>query len=68
MTITPKDTNGKVVEPFIVDGTTYLPIRAVSEALGKDVYWNGQTNTVYINENPAAVPEPTDRQSNYNGR
>ena len=27
--ITPKDANGKVVEPFTVDNTTYLPVRAV---------------------------------------
>ena len=28
--ITPKDANGNVVDPFIVDGTTYLPVRAVA--------------------------------------
>jgi ribosomal protein S19 len=33
--ITPKDVNGKIVEPFIYNGTTYLPVRAVGEALGK---------------------------------
>ncbi len=50
--ITPKDANGNVVEPFIVDGTTYLPVRAVASALGKDVNWDGNTNTVYIGEMP----------------
>ena len=30
--VTPKDANGTVVEPFIVDGTTYLPVRAIGEA------------------------------------
>ena len=50
--ITPKDANGNVVEPFIIDGTTYLPVRAVSSALGKDVNWDGNTNTVYIGEMP----------------
>lgn len=50
-TITPKDANGKVVEPFIVDGTTYLPVRAISEALGLNVDWNGKTKTVIISEN-----------------
>ena len=33
-TVTPKDVNGKVVDPFIVGGTTYLPIRANASALG----------------------------------
>lgn len=49
--ITPKDGNGKIVEPFIYDGTTYLPVRAVSEALGKQVSWDGKSNTVYIGQN-----------------
>ena len=46
--IMPKDAAGTVVEPFIVSGTTYLPVRAVAEALGKDVSWNGDTQTVTI--------------------
>ena len=44
--ITPKDAAGKTVEPFIMDGTTYLPVRAVADALGLDVSWNASTNTV----------------------
>lgn len=40
-------------EPFIYNGTTYLPIRAVGEAVGKEVTWNGNTNTVYLGEVPA---------------
>jgi len=46
--ITPKDPKGNVVEPFVVDGTTYLPVREVAEALGKDVNWDGSTQSVYI--------------------
>lgn len=48
VTVTPKDVNGNVVDPFIVDGTTYLPVRAVSQALGKSVDWDGNTRTVYV--------------------
>lgn len=44
----PKDVNGKVVNPFLIDGTTYVPIRAITEALGKKIDWNGETKTVYI--------------------
>lgn len=70
--IIPKDVNGKIVEPFLQDGTTYLPIRAVSEALGKNVSWDGETQTVSITdknisyeygdliyENPLASEEDT---------
>ena len=49
--VTPKDANGAVVEPFIYNGTTYLPVRAVGQALGKQVSWDGNTNTVYIGTN-----------------
>ncbi len=44
------DANGAPVEPFAINGTTYLPVRAVSSALGLDVNWNGQTKTVELAE------------------
>lgn len=47
-TITPKDANGAVVEPFIVDGTTYLPVRAVADSLGLGVEWDAKTQTVKL--------------------
>jgi branched-chain amino acid transport system substrate-binding protein len=53
--ITPKDVNGKIVEPFIHNGTTYLPVRAVGEALGKTVDWDGATQTVYIGDMPVTA-------------
>lgn len=42
------DANGRKVEPFIIDGTTYLPVRAVSDSLGLDVTWNTSTKTVVL--------------------
>lgn len=48
----PKDTNGNPVEPFILDGTTYLPVRAVGNAIGKTVDWDGETNTVFLGSKP----------------
>lgn len=53
--VTPKDANGSTVEPFIYNGTTYLPVRAVGNALGQDVSWNGSTKTVYIGMNETDV-------------
>ena len=50
--IDPKDANGKAVEPFIYDGTTYLPVRAVGEALDKTVTWDGATQSVYLGLRP----------------
>lgn len=46
--IDPKDAKGNAVEPFIIDGTTYLPVRAVAEALGLYVDWDGTTSTVIL--------------------
>lgn len=36
------------VEPFIYNGTTYLPVRAVANAFGKDVDWDAENSTVII--------------------
>ena len=46
--IVPKDANGNVVEPFIYNGTTYLPVRAIGQAFDKEVSWDGTTSTVYV--------------------
>lgn len=35
-------------EAFIYEGTTYLPVRAISEALGLPVKWDGSTRSVYL--------------------
>ena len=35
--VTPQNGAGTVVEPFIVDGTVYLPMRVVGEAVGKQI-------------------------------
>ena len=53
--ITPKDANGNIVEPFISNGTTYLPVRALSEALGKNVSWDGSTSSVIVGLMPGEV-------------
>ncbi len=53
--IDPKDANGNTVEPFIYNGTTYLPVRAVGEAIGKTVTWDGATQSVYLGEKPGDV-------------
>ena len=45
-----KDANGNSVEPFIFNGSTYVPIRAVSEALGKKVLWDDKEKVVYISD------------------
>ena len=42
------DANGRAVDPFIINGTTYLPVRAISSGLGLGVDWDGSTSTVKL--------------------
>lgn len=42
------DANGKTVYPLLYQGSTYLPIRAIGELMGKTVSWDGKTNTVTL--------------------
>ncbi len=44
----PADVKGNPVEAFIYEGTTYVPLRAVGEALGAEVSWDREEKTVYI--------------------
>ena len=42
------DANGKAVEAFIYNGTTYVPIRAVSNAFGADIGYDRNTQTISV--------------------
>jgi flagellar biosynthesis/type III secretory pathway protein FliH len=59
--------NGNVLvsdkEPFIVDGTTYVPLRLVGEAIGGDVQWDGVNNRVVITAKPSV--DPAELQKRY---
>lgn len=54
----PKDANGKSVEVFIYNGTTYVPIRAVTELFGKQISYDAATDTVFIGEVTKEVVPP----------
>lgn len=46
--IVPTDVNGKTVDVLLYKGTTYLPVRAVANALDQSVAWDGASYSVYI--------------------
>lgn len=46
--IVPTDANGNAIEPFAIDGTNYLPVRGIANALGLGVDWDGATKTVKL--------------------
>ncbi|CAG7648699.1 peptidylprolyl isomerase [Paenibacillus allorhizosphaerae] len=40
---------------FIYNGTTYVPLRFVSEALGKEVGYDADTETIWVGKKPNAI-------------
>nr|DAH11671.1 MAG TPA: copper amine oxidase [Caudoviricetes sp.] len=53
-----KDAKGNTVEPFMFAGTNYIPARALAEALGLNVSWDGKNATVVL-------AEPAERTATY---
>lgn len=51
-----KDEQGNILEPFLYNSSTYLPIRAIAEATGAKVEWDGDTHTVIL-DYPEQEPE-----------
>ena len=49
-----KDANGTVVEPFIYNGTTYMPVRGTANLADMEVTWDGNTQSVYLWDNLVA--------------
>jgi|GEM_PF-1529383 len=58
------DANGDAVEPFIYNGTTYIPARAVAGAFGKEVSWDAVNKKVLIND-PMPMSEPLPIDTHY---
>ncbi|MCL1827972.1 MAG: copper amine oxidase N-terminal domain-containing protein [Oscillospiraceae bacterium] len=46
--VTPTDEHGNYTEPFIMDGSTYLPVRGLAALLGLSVEWEGSTSTISL--------------------
>ncbi|MBO3286470.1 GH25 family lysozyme [Paenibacillus sp. FSL M8-0228] len=45
---------GLAVAPLLREGTTYVPLRFVSEQTGVDVVWNNELKTVFLTTPPAS--------------
>lgn len=58
------DANGKAVEAFIYNGTTYVPIRAVSNAFGADIGYDRNTQTISIYDDFSEVAAVAHGMSN----
>lgn len=53
----PKLPDGSKIVPVTYNGTTYLPLRAISEAVGLDVNYDGKSKTVYLGETTGQVDD-----------
>lgn len=53
--LTMKDSQGNTLQPLVYNGSVYIPVRAVSEAVGKPVTWEGKTKSVYVGKTPNAT-------------
>lgn len=42
------DSKGNEIAPLLYQGSTYLPLRAIGELMGKEVIWDGNTDTVLL--------------------
>ena len=49
---TMQDANGKTIYPISYNGTTYVPIRAVSNMMGIPAEWDAPSNSVVLGINP----------------
>lgn len=50
-----KDAQGNTVYPLTYNGSTYVPIRAISNILGVQVDWDGASKTVLLGDPAAGV-------------
>ena len=42
------DSSGNPCEPFIIDGTAYLPLRGIATVLGISAHWDDATSTISL--------------------
>lgn len=61
----PKNEKGEKVDVYLVDGTTYVPIRALTTLFEVDISYDKSTARVYIGVQPGQVEEEGDQTQEY---
>ncbi len=52
-----KNAQGEVVYPILYEGTTYLPIRAIGNLMGKTVYWYENEKRIELKDSTSTVTD-----------
>lgn len=52
-----KNAQGDTVYPLLYDGTTYLPVRAIGNMMGKTVYWYEDEKRIELKDNNTTVTD-----------
>ncbi|MBE6704088.1 MAG: hypothetical protein E7583_02385 [Ruminococcaceae bacterium] len=55
-----KNVKGEKVYPILYEGTTYLPVRAIGELMGKTVYWYEDEKRIELTDKQAATVTDAD--------
>ena len=54
---TPEAINGVPTEVYIINGTTYLPVRDIAKMFDTEIKWDQKTNSVILNRNVPVIDD-----------
>lgn len=56
------DAQDGIIYPVLIEGSTYLPVRAISEIVGLEVGWDGDTRTVSLSNTEKTNSQKSEKE------